>query len=205
MSPCGLRRKSLKGAAAAAVAAAAAAASGSWSSGPEYYSPAGGTPPPGQRREDRGRVPEEGLSSSKAEPRPAPGEQAPPQDSGGGGSRPHADRTPGWKRGGRQAVLAAGIAPPRQRPENVAPQYSLRSQPGGRRRPLPPQSTNPWGHWGVVPCPQKPRLSLPGNLARRGEQGLLPNRQRRSGDAASLATPKAGSGQKDIPPSMVRP
>ena len=31
----------------------------------------------------------------------------------------------------------------------------------------------------------------------RGKQGLLPNRQTRSGDTASLATPKAGSAQNE--------
>ena len=74
----------------------------------------------------------------KAEPRPAPGEQAPPQDSGGGGSRPHADRTPGWKRGGRQAVLAAGIAPPQQDRRTLPCNIVSGASPAGAADSSPP-------------------------------------------------------------------
>ena len=132
---------------------------------------------------------------NKAEPRPAPGEQAPPRDSKGV-DLARAEWKPGWKRGGRQAVLAAGTAPPRQDWRTLpskCPPEPARWVP----RILPPRVRTPGALERRVLPSEVPRLSLPGNLARKGDNASYPNRRVTSEDTeASLPTPKAGLGQK---------
>ena len=66
---------------------------------------------PGQRREDCGRAPrQKGGKTTKAEPQPAPGEQAPPQDSKRA-DLARAEWKPGWKRGAARRHSPLGPPP----------------------------------------------------------------------------------------------
>ena len=123
----------------------------------------------------------------------------------GSGSCPRR-RNPGWKRSGRQAVLAARTAPPRQDWRT-----SLRSQPGGHRNLRHPRVRTP----GALECRDRPSevpgLSRPGNLHGSGDNASYPTGKPNGEDTEASPppptegyyppqgvgpTPKAGLGQK---------